>query len=86
MKLKKEVIITKNNNEYIIVATGNVFAGMIKVNSTAAYIAECLKKETDESCIVEGLMKKYNVSQEVAIMSVKSVVEKLASVGLVENE
>ena len=87
MKLKDGVIIAKNDNEFIIVTTGEAgkaFSGMIRLNGTAAYIAECLKYEISKMDLVDALLKKYEVSEEVAEKSVCAVIEKLSSVGLIE--
>ena len=87
MKLKDGVIITQNDNEYIIVTAGEAgkaFSGMIRLNGTAAYIAECLEEEISEVKLVDALLKKYEVSEEIATKSVSAVVEKLSSVGLIE--
>ena len=87
MKLKDGVIIAQNDNEFIIVTTGEAgkaFSGMIRLNGTAAYIAECLKYEISEMDLVDALLKKYEVSDEIAAKSVSAVIEKLSSVGLIE--
>ena len=89
MKLKEGTIITKNDDEYIIVAAGEAgkfFSGIIRLNGTAAYIAELLKKEISEKQLVEELLRKYEVTEDIASMSVREVVEKLFSVGLIEKQ
>ena len=89
MKLKEGTIITKNDEEYIIVAAGEagkIFSGIIRLNGTAAYIAELMKEEMSEKQLVEGLLRKYEVTEDIAIMSVSEVVEKLFSVGLIEKQ
>ena len=50
MKLKNGVIITSHDDGFIAIAAGEAaasFNGMLKLNSTAAFICELLKNDTD---------------------------------------
>lgn len=88
MKFKEGVIITQNGEEFIIVAAGEAgeaFSGMIKLNKSAKFIAEQLKEETDETKIVEALLSKYDVSEEVAKKSVEDLLSKFRSVGIIKE-
>ena len=46
MKLKKSFITHTTGNEQILVAADNSFSGLVRSNQTAAFIVDCLKKET----------------------------------------
>ena len=88
MKFKDGVIITKNGDEHIIVAAGEagqVFSGMIKMNGTAAFIAELLQTETTVERLTEKVLEKYEVTSEKARLAVLSVVEKFRSAGLLSE-
>ena len=88
MKFKDGVIITKNGDEHIIVAAGEagqMFSGMIKMNSTAAFIAELLQSETTEESLIDRLLEKYEVTPEQARLAVMSVLEKFRSAGLMSE-
>ncbi len=88
MKFKDGVIITKNGDEHIIVAAGEagqMFSGMIKMNSTAAFIAELLQSETTEESLIDRLLEKYEVTPEQARLAVLSVLEKFRSAGLMSE-
>ena len=88
MKFKDGVIITKNGDEHIIVAAGEagqMFSGMIKMNSTAAFIAELLQSETTEESLIDRLLEKYEVTPEQARLAVLSVLEKVRSAGLMSE-
>ena len=88
MKFKDGVIITKNGDEHIIVAAGEagqMFSGMIKMNSTAAFIAELLQSETTEESLIDRLLEKYEVTTEQARLAVLSVLEKFRSAGLMSK-
>ena len=85
MKFKDGVIIAKNGDEHIIVAAGEagqMFSGMIKMNSTAAFIAELLQSEITEERLIDSLLEKYEVTPEQARHAVLSVLEKFRSAGL----
>ena len=88
MKFKDGVIIAKNGDEHIIVAAGEagqMFSGMIKMNSTAAFIAELLQSETTEESLIDRLLEKYEVTPEQARLAVLSVLEKFRSAGLMSE-
>ena len=88
MKLKSGVIINEVNGEYVAVAAGaagKAFNGMIRMNETAAFIAEVLKNETDEDGIVKAICSEYEVDEETARVNARAVVSKLESAGLIEK-
>lgn len=87
MKLKEGVIITRNGEEYIVVAAGEAgksFSGMIRLNRSAAYIAECLQEETTVETLKQCLLGKYEITEEQAAAAIQLVVEKLNGAGLME--
>ena len=89
MKLKDGIIITEAGGTFVAVASGDAgraFNGMIKMNGTAAFIAENLKTETDETALVEALCGKYEVDAETARASVRKVVESFRPAGLLEEK
>lgn len=88
MRLKDGVIFTKVAEETIAVTVGEAaetFKGMIKLNSTGSFIAECMLQETSKEELVALLRKEYEVDEETAASAVDSIVEKFASVGLIKE-
>lgn len=86
MKLKDGVIFTKVADETIVVTVGEAaeaFRGMIKLNSTGAFIAENLLKDAQKEELVATLRQEYEVDEETATAAVESIVEKFQSVGLI---
>ncbi len=61
---------------------GEGFHGVVKLSSTADEIFQLLQEETDEESIVNSLSERYDVSREVLVTDVHSIVEKLKSKGL----
>ena len=84
MKLK-DVIISEANGEYVAVNSGGEFNGMLKLNDTAAFIAETLQEERSFDEVVAKLREEYEIDEETAVKSVESVVEKLRQVGFIEE-
>ncbi len=88
MQLKVGTVLTQSGDMSVLVATGEAgkaFSGMIKLNSSAAFIAEKLKNDTDEDKIIAALLEKYDVTPEHAAESVMAVIAKLEGVGLIER-
>lgn len=84
MKLK-DVIISEANGEYVAVNIGGEFNGMLKLNDTAAFIAETLQEERSFDEVVVKLREEYEIDEETAVKSVEAVVEKLRQVGFIEE-
>ncbi|MBR3919933.1 MAG: PqqD family protein [Clostridia bacterium] len=82
MKLK-DVIISEANGEFVAVSVGGSFNGMLKLNSTAAFIAEAMQEETTVEAIADKLCESYEVERDIAVKSVEAVVEEFRKVGLI---
>ena len=87
MKLKKGFVTYQLGSEQMMVAAGAAakqFHGMVRSNETAAFIVNCLKKETDEETIVEAMLREYDAPRETVQADVHRIVEKLREIGAVE--
>jgi len=85
MKLKKEFIVHSMGNESVMIdATGKILSGIVNLNETAAFIANCLKNETTEESIVAEMCKEYDVDEERAKASIHTTVEKFKELGAIE--
>lgn len=87
MKLKNGFVTHNVGSTQMMVATGPAaagFHGLVRSNETAAFIVNCLKKETTEQEIVEAMLKEYDAPEEVIARDVRSVVEKLQAIGALE--
>lgn len=86
MKLKNSFITHEVANEHITVATGNAdFSGIVRSNSTAAFIIEALKKETTVEAIANDICKEYDADIAVVTKDVKNVIEKLREIGAIDD-
>lgn len=85
MKLKDNFITHMSNGEQILVDVSGEFSGLIRNNESAARIVDCLKTETSVSMIVEQLSLEYEASNEELESAVKTVIDKLRSVGAIDE-
>ena len=88
MKLKNGVIFTQVADETIVVTVGEAaetFRGMIKLNSTGAFIAQRMLQETTAEELVAALRQEYEVDEKTAMEAVESIVAKFASVELIKE-
>ena len=88
MRLKDGVIFTQVADETIVVTVGEAaeaFRGMIKLNSTGAFIAQRMLQDTTKEELVTALRQEYAVDEETALKAVASIVEKFASVELIKE-
>lgn len=87
MKLKSGIVVEKNGEEYVAVATGEAaksFNGIIRNNKTANYIFEQLKEEKTEE-LVDALLERYDVSREKAQADVHALIVKIREAGLIDG-
>lgn len=85
MKLKDSFITHMSNGEQILVDVSGEFSGLIRNNESAARIVDCLKAETSIIEIVEQLSLEYEASNEELFAAVNSVINKLRSVGAIDE-
>ena len=85
MKLKDTFITHMSNGEQILVDASGKFSGLIRNNETAAFIVECLKKETTVENIVDQMYKEYDASKEVLLKAVNDVVLQLRKAGAIDE-
>lgn len=86
MILKNGFITHDTEGEQIMVATGNInFAGLVRSNKTAAFIVDSLKTETTKEAIVDAMAEKYDAPREVIDKDVETILEKLRSIGALDE-
>lgn len=86
MKLKEGFITREMDGEQIMIAVGNVkFAGLVRSNETAAFIVDSLKTETTKEEIVQKMLAQYDASRSEVSESVDRIVEKLKSIGAIDE-
>ncbi len=85
MRLKEGVIIQELDGKYVMVdgsETENRFHGIVNMNKTAAFVAHQLETEISMEGIVKAMTEKYEISEEVAEVNAKRVIDQLKRTGL----
>jgi len=86
MKLKNEFITHETNGEHITVTAGNTsFNGIIRSNQTAGFVIDCLREDTTEEEIAKKMFDEYDAPMEVISADVKKVIDKLRSIGAIDE-
>lgn len=86
MKLKEGFITKETDGEQIMVAVGSAkFAGIVRSNKTAAFIVDCLKKDTTKEAIVDAMAEKYDAPKDVISADVEKILAKLRSIGALDE-
>lgn len=86
MKLKEGFVTRNMGGEQIMVATGDAkFSGFVRANPGAAFIVDCLKKETTQAQIVDAVLGHFDVSREVVEKDVARVLDRLREVGAIDE-
>lgn len=85
MKLKDTYITHNSDGEQILLDTSSSFAGLIRSNKTAAFIVDCLKKDSSVEEIVDVMFEKFDAPKDVIRKDVEAIIEKLKTVGTLEE-
>ena len=86
MKINNQFLTHNDGEHKLLVSTGiSKFNGLIRANSTAGFIIECLENETTEDEIVNKMLQKWDVSEEIARKDVKKMVEQLRQIEAIDE-
>lgn len=88
MKLKEGFCTQKIAKGQVMVPLGNAdtdFRGIVRSNSTAAFVVNCLKEETTRDVILEKLKKNYDAPEDVMAKDLDEVIEKLKSINAISE-
>ena len=85
MKLKYEFEMMSLEDKMVAIPVGEEaieFAGVIKLNETAAFIFNLLKDETTEEAILDALENEYDAPRERLIDDVRKIINEYREKGL----
>ena len=86
MKLKKQFVTKDIGDTQVMVAVGGAaFSGVVRSNSTAAFIVDLLKEETTKEKIVAAMLDRYEVPAEKASSDVEKVLDTLRGIGALDE-
>lgn len=84
MKLDPKFLTHETKGEHITVSTaGTKFNGLIRSNSTAAFIIEKLKSDTTQEQIVDSILEKYDADRQTVEKDVANVISSLRAIGAI---
>ena len=86
MKLKEGFVTHEMDGEQIMVATGEArFSGLVRSNATAAFIVDCLKKDTTRDEIIALMLEKYDATAERIGADVDKILAALRSIDALDE-
>jgi hypothetical protein len=86
MKLKEGFVTHEMGGQQIMVGTGNTdFAGMVRSNSTAGFIVDCLKTPVTREQIIEKMLGHYDVTRDIVEADVDKILRKLRSINALDE-
>ncbi len=84
MKVKNGFILRRVGKQYVVAATGEAsksFNGMMRLNSSGAYVFDLLKTEKTEEELIAALMAEYAVGESMARADVSVFISRLKEAG-----
>ncbi len=86
MKLNSGFLSHDDGEQKLLVSTGATkFSGLVRSNPTAGFIIECLENDTTEDEIVAKMLKKWEVSEDIARRDVRKIVDQLKGIGAIDG-
>ena len=86
MKLKPDFITQDiDGTQFLVSVGGESFQGIVRSNKTAAFIVDCLKKETTEEKIVDAMCGKYNAPREEIAVDVREIINTLRRINALKE-
>lgn len=88
MKLRDGFITYATDEEQIMVAAGSAaeyFHGMVRSNRTAAFIIDCLMRETTQEQIVDAMAAKYDAPREKIAADAARILDALRGIGALDE-
>lgn len=89
MKIEKEFVLREIAGDYVIIPTGKtvlVFNGLISTNEVGASIWNMLQQETTFEELVQGVLKEYEVEENVVREDVSEFLQQLSEKGILNSE
>ena len=86
MKIKDIFEIEKiEDKQFMVCLDSSIFAGMIELNETAAFIINCFKEDSSINDVAKKLSSEYEVTEEEAIIGIEQIVSQLEEIDAIEE-
>ena len=89
MKVEKEFVLREIAGDYIIIPTGKTvldFNGLITVNEVGADLWNMLQEDVTMDDLVQGILKEYEVEEEVAREDIQEFLTTLEKNGILKKD
>ncbi len=87
MKIKSGFVLHTIGNENVVVAIEErttEFRGMIRLNSTGAFLWKLMEKDCTEQSLSDALMREYGITEELAKEAVNSFIGQFAGTDVID--
>ena len=87
MKIKKDFIMRKVADSYVVVPVGKLtldFNGIINLNESGAFLFEILQKGAEREELIEKMLEEYDVSREKAAADIDIFIQKVKDADILE--
>ena len=89
MKIKNGFFLSEMGNEFVVIAiekkAKKAFSGMLRLNSTGAFLWKQLETEKSESQLISALIEEYSVGESVAAADCADFLKTLREVNLLDE-
>lgn len=89
MKIKNGFFLNEMGSEFVVVAINDdskkIFSGMLRLNSTGAFLWNKLQSDISENDLTKALEKEYSLDSSVAVADCSDFLKALRGVGLIEE-
>lgn len=86
MKLKEGFVAQNIDDIQFLISVGaEAFQGVVRSNKTAAFIVDCLQKETTEEEIVDKMCAKYDAPRDTVAADVKEILDTLRKISALDE-
>ena len=87
MKIKKDFILRKVADSYVVVPVGKMtldFNGIINLNETGAFLFGLLQDGADREELIAKMLEEYDVTEERAASDIDILIEKVKAADVLE--
>lgn len=89
MKIKNGFFLNEMGSEFVVVAINDdskkIFSGMLRLNSTGAFLWNKLQSDISENDLAKALENEYSIDSSVAVADCSDFLKTLRGVGLIEE-
>ncbi|MGN0568492.1 MAG: PqqD family protein [Acutalibacteraceae bacterium] len=89
MKIKNGFFLNEMGSEFVVVAINDdskkIFSGMLRLNSTGAFLWNKLQSDISENDLAKALENEYSLDSSVAVADCSDFLKTLRGVGLIEE-